>query len=312
MLCNDGRAHNNDIANNKELLFESLNAQDTVDFHDNTTWGGKDYTAIANLIHKAIVPHPSNQQRVEGDIQKINIMSRTNVKEGRRTARVVADSVLFHAYNRASIDEKRKGKATMAERKKVKRVKGQERTTGLLTHLESQLKVAREEKAKLNEKEYNEFYEHFSKDNNKTSAADIEKHEKSMKRALEKKRNVTYAQRNAVPEITAAVGGKIELRYFAKTREIEVPADVLRADIAFRGIKDSETGTQLQLGELPLSTMDLPTMKKLLKKDEYAELALHNKLQEGMTTWDKITEISPKSQELKDKIGAFLAWKANA
>jgi hypothetical protein len=165
-------------------------------------------------------------------------------------------SVLFHAYNRASIDEKRKGKAT-AERKKVKRVKGQERTTGLLTHLESQLKVAREEKAKLNEKEYKELYENFSKDNNKTSAADIEKHEKSMKRALEKKRNITKAQRNAVPEIMAAFGGKIELRYFAQTRE----ADVLRAEIAFRfrGIKESETGTQLQLGELPLSTMDLPT-----------------------------------------------------
>jgi hypothetical protein len=53
-------------------------------------------------------------------------------------------------------------------------------------------------------------------------------------------------------------------------------------------------------------------MKKPLKKDEFAELALQNKLQEGMTTWDKITEISPKSQELEDKTRAFLAWKANA
>ena len=128
-------------------------------------------------------------------------------------------------------------------------MKGQERTTGLLTHLESQLKVAREEKAKLNEKDYKELYEHFRKDNNKTSATDIEKHEKSMKRALKKKRNITKAQQNAVPEITAAVGGKLELRYFAKTREIKVPADALRVEIAFRGIKDSETGTQLQLGE---------------------------------------------------------------
>jgi hypothetical protein len=156
------------------------------------------------------------------------------------------------------------------------------------------------------------LYEHFRKDNNKTSATDIEKHEKSMKRALKKKRNITKAQRNAVPEITAAVGGKLELRYFAKTREIKVPADALRVEIAFRGIKDSETGTQLQLGELPLSTLDLSTMKKLLKKDEFAELFINNKLQEGMTTWDKITEISLKSQELKDKIGAFVAWKANA
>jgi len=63
------------IADMKELLFESLNAQDTVDFNDKTTWGDKDYTAIANLIHQAIVPHASNQQRIEGDVQKINIMS---------------------------------------------------------------------------------------------------------------------------------------------------------------------------------------------------------------------------------------------
>jgi hypothetical protein len=30
------------IANNKELLFESLNAQDTVDFNDKTTRGDQD------------------------------------------------------------------------------------------------------------------------------------------------------------------------------------------------------------------------------------------------------------------------------
>ena len=57
--------------------------------------------------------------------------------------------------------------------------------------------------------------------------------------------------------------------------------------------------------------MDLSTMKTLLKKDELAEMALNNKLREGMT-WDKITEITPKSQALKDKKEAFLAWKANA
>ena len=172
----------------------------------------------------------------------------------------------------------------------MKRVKGLERITGLFTHLETQLKVAAEEKAKLDEKdeeEYKKLLQHFSKGNDKTSAVDIEKHEKAMKSALKKTRHVTKAQRNAEPEITAAVGGKIELRWFAKTREREAPADVLRAEIVFRGIKDSETGIQLQLGELPLSTMDLSTMKTLLKKDELAEMALNNKLREGMT-WDKI------------------------
>jgi len=196
----------------------------------------------------------------------------------------------------------------------VQRVKGVERITGLFTHLETQLKVAAEEKAKLDEKdeeEYKKLSQHFSKGNDKTSAVDIEKHEKAMKSALKKTRHVTKAQRNAEPESTAAVGGKIELRWFAKTRESEAPADVLRAEIVFRGIKDSETGIQLQLGELPLSTMDLSTMKTLLKKDELAEMALNNKLREGMT-WDKITEITPKSQALKDKKETFLAWKANA
>jgi hypothetical protein len=62
------------VNNNKELLFESLNAQDTVDFNDKITWGDKDYTvytAIANLIHQAFVPHASNGQRIEGDVQKM-------------------------------------------------------------------------------------------------------------------------------------------------------------------------------------------------------------------------------------------------
>jgi hypothetical protein len=151
------------IANNKELLFESLNAQDTVDFNDKTTWGDKDYTAIANPIHQAIVPHASNQQRIEGDVQKINIMSRTNVKEGRRTARVIADSVLFHTYNRASVDEKRKGKSTIAEKKKVKRVKGVERITGLFTHLETQVKVAAEERQSLMKRSTKSCYSTLAK-----------------------------------------------------------------------------------------------------------------------------------------------------
>jgi len=66
----------------------------------------------------------------------------------------------------------------------------------LRVHVETQLKVAAEEKAKLDEEKYKVLLQHFSKGNNKTSAVDIEKHEKAMKSALKKTRHVTKVQRN--------------------------------------------------------------------------------------------------------------------
>ena len=69
---------------------------------------------------------------------------RSENKRGRRSARLIIFSILFHPYNRASVDEKQKQRATIADKKKVKRVKGAERHAGLLPHLYDQIVYAQE------------------------------------------------------------------------------------------------------------------------------------------------------------------------
>jgi len=79
-------------------------------------------------------------------------MARTNVKEARRTVRVVIFVTLFHPYNRESVDKKREERSTMKEKLKVKRVNGAERITGLFNHVESVLAEAEQAVRKLGRK----------------------------------------------------------------------------------------------------------------------------------------------------------------
>ena len=137
------------IQKEKDLLFQTLEAPEVVDFFDEGTWDGVDYGPIVDLIHEYIVPHASNQQRIEGFVQMINIMARSNVKGGRRSARLIIFSILFHPYNRASVDEKQKERATISEKKKVKRVKGAERQAGLLPHLRERILASIELKIEI-------------------------------------------------------------------------------------------------------------------------------------------------------------------
>ena len=92
--------------------------------------------------------------------------------------------------------------------------------------------------------------------------------------ALAKPRRINKNQRNAKASVPLAVGGAIELSWFAACRESTAPSRLLRIEIAHRGIKigPEVRKVTLRLDEEPLASMPLPDMKEELKKDELARM----------------------------------------
>jgi len=297
------------IAKHKDLLFKSLEAEVTVDFFDEDTWDGEDYEAILDHIHEYIVPHASHQQRVECLIQMINIMARTNVKGTRRTARLIAWGILIHTYNRLSVDEKQKERATISDKKKVKRVKGAERQAGLLPHLRERILASIELKNALPDGVYGQLHQHYKKGVKTKRAEAVKKKKEEMVAALEKRRKINKkSQRNAKPHIPIIIGGGVELRWFADVRG---NVELLRFEIATRSIEvecEGEEKVTLQLNEEPLASMSQKDMKECIKRDELARMGRDDNVKEGKSVAD-INSFVPQSQEVKDKISDFLEWK---
>jgi hypothetical protein len=298
------------VAKHKDLLFKSLEAEDTVDFFDEDTWDGEDYEPILDHIHEYIVPHASHQQRVECLIQMINIMARTNVKGTRRTARLIAWGVLIHTYNRLSVDEKQKERATISEKKKVKRVKGAERQAGLLPHLHERILASIELKKALPDGVYDQIHQHYKKGVKTKKEEANKKKKEEMVAALEKRRKINKSQRNAKPHIPIIIGGGVEFRWFADVRG---NVELLRLEIASRGIVEEYEGGEkvtLQLNEEPLASMTQQDMKECIKRDELAKMGRDDNVKEGKSVGD-INSFVPQSQEVKDKIPEFLEWKTS-
>ena len=293
------------VAPIKQLLFQSLETEETVDFLDSGTWSGVDYSPVRKMIHERIVCHASNQQRVECTIQVVNMVSRTTPGEGRRTARVISHARHIHDYNRKSVDKKQASKATLEEKTRVRRTKGSERVEGLLKHSSDLIKDAIEEKNRIGIEKYKEVYNYFHKGTNKTSAIEVKKNIDGMAAALTKERVVKKSQRVTNLEVTSSVGGSIELAWFAKTRN---NLDLLRKEIAHREIKDNNNNTLNNIDEEPLKSMGKEGLKDLIKLDEYTNMA-----REGKTMQVKdascVKAIKPQSQALKDSMNEYLSWK---
>eukprot|EP00984_Skeletonema_dohrnii_P019674 scaffold9466_cov85-Skeletonema_dohrnii-CCMP3373.AAC.2 len=293
------------IAEIKDSLFESLESEEVVNFLDRLTWQQADeYDPVRKRICEVIAPHASQQQRIECLVQEINAMARTNVKEARRTVRVVIFVTLNHPYNRESVDKKREEKSTIKEKLKVKRVNGAERITGYFNHVEGVLAEAEKAVEEAGEQKYKEIFDHYRKSDNKTSAVKREKKVQGFEAATEKPRNITKNQRRGDVFIPLAVGGGIALSYLSKNRKKE---SVVREEIAFREIKVDDV--QLRLNEPPLETMELEKMKELLQQDEAARLARNDMVREEGTSWKKINSVDPLSQVMKDEVTNYLAWK---
>lgn len=266
-----------------------------VNFLDPNTWQTSDYTPIKRMIHQVIVTHPSQQQRIEGLVQKVNVMSRTNVGQGRRTVRVVADSIVNHTFNRESVDKKRLTKTTLKERKKIKRVRGWERTSGQLDHIRNVFTSAGEEVAEVGTTTYKEVFNHYRKAENKTSDVERKKRVQAFEQGLERPRKIGKNQRSGDVHVTANVGGAIAFIFFAKTRK---NVDILREEIVHRNIDvDSDE----------LAAMEPNEMKDLLKQDEAAEMARKDAVRGGIS-WTDITTIVPRSEAMQNEIQNYLDY----
>ena len=290
------------IAKIIDPLLASLHSESVINFLDKSTWQEGDYEPVRRQICEVIVPHALNQQWVECMVQNINFMSRTNVKENRRTARVVVNSISNLPFNRESVDKKREEKPTMKEKLKVKRVNGAERNTGHFTHVQGLFEEAEVAVVEVGNETLNVIVDHYRNPNKKTSAAEREKNVDKFEAATEKPRNITKAQRSGKIDIPVSVGGGIPLIHFAAIRKNE---EIVRKEIAHRRIKLD--GKELKLNEEPLMTMALAQMKDELRKDEAAILACDDKVRAGGTTWTKINTVQPRSDEMQAEVNNYLA-----
>jgi hypothetical protein len=253
---------------------------------------------------KWLLPMLRNNSGLNAWCKRSTQWQEQNVKEARRTVRVVIFVTLFHPYNRESVDKKREERSTMKEKLKVKRVNGAERITGYFNHVEGVLAEAEKAVEEAGEQKYKEIFDHYRKSDNKTSAVEREKKVQGFEAATEKPRNITKNQRRGDIFIPIAVGGGIALSYFAKKRKNE---SVVREEIAFREIKLDNV--QLRLNEPPLETMELDKMKELLQQDEAARLARNDMVREEGTSWMKINSVDPLSQAMKDEVTNYLAFR---
>jgi len=298
------------IADILPQLLDSLESAQAVNFLDKSTWQQEgQYDLVWKQICEKVVPHATQQQRVECAVQIINSMSRTGVKECRRSARCIISSISLHRHNRESVDKKREEKTTIKDKLKVKAMKGSQRITHLFDLVLTDLKEAEQAVNEFGQEKFNETFNYIRTPDNKTSTAERVKKVEDFEAATEKRRNVTKAQRSGEIHVTVDVGGGIPLSYFAKCRN---NIDILRHEIAHRGIKRNEQDdVQLQLDEEPLLTMDPSEMKDLLKKDEAKILASKDMMRAEGTSWTKINSVDPQSEVMIGELADYQAWKAS-
>ena len=67
----------------KPLLWKIATAENTVGVFDEETWQGVNYSGMQLFIHKMIVIHSSQNQRVENHVQLTALVQKTNIGEAR-------------------------------------------------------------------------------------------------------------------------------------------------------------------------------------------------------------------------------------
>ena len=91
-----------------------------VDIFDKKTWVGQDFTPLLNIAHEQIAPHMAQNQRIESYVQLHANVARTNVNEGRRSARGVIQSTTIRPFNQKSAEKKRLAIINKKQAEKIK------------------------------------------------------------------------------------------------------------------------------------------------------------------------------------------------
>jgi hypothetical protein len=114
------------IQNHLEDWIRFYEAADDVDLFDEATWPeAQDFTVLKDLVISEIVPLASHQQRVENYMQMAGHISKTVVDEKRCTWRAICQVAFRRPFREKVLERVRATKATMQEKKKVRRVRGQ-------------------------------------------------------------------------------------------------------------------------------------------------------------------------------------------
>ena len=65
----------------KPLLWKMAASDETVNIFDRKSWGGGDYQPLKDMVCSRVVPHVTQNQRVENLVQAAALVRQTNVGE---------------------------------------------------------------------------------------------------------------------------------------------------------------------------------------------------------------------------------------
>ena len=224
-------------------------------------------------------------QRIESYVQMHAVVSKTNVKEVRRSARSVLHSAIMRPFNQVSVEEKRSTIESMKEKEKIKRVRGRERIQMFVEYvlsLNSDINDAIED---TSPDLYRRVLVDMSSNENKSSAVELQQSIEMYERGTSKRRSVTKSECNPNGmHITPQMGGKIVLSVLQKGRG---HISHVKSELDDRGVEPP----------MPIDKMKWKEVMDLLKMDEYKRLVGLD-LARDIEHWKSVTQIEPQSDKM--------------
>ncbi len=94
---------------------------------DTSSWGYHDYKSLLDNIWRMIAIHSHHQQRCENFVQMSALISKTKVKEARRTQQAIAILLVIRRFNQLSLDQLQEDEPDPIKRAWLQRVRGSSR-----------------------------------------------------------------------------------------------------------------------------------------------------------------------------------------
>ena len=260
------------VHDNWAHITELAVATKPIELFGRLNWDGKkDGLPLADAIWKRIAPHAHHQQECEAYVQASGLVSKTGVKEVRRTCRTIGVAHVVRQANRVAAET----------RDDIKRVQGRDKNALWLDYLDHFVDCVGEARKKISEEDYKRILKRVSSTKNKTSAIELKKLTQQFDRDLKKSRTTHKAEEASGVEVTPLAGDGILLRILTLKNNAE-PA--VNAEIKKRKIKITKRQKK---------SFTIAEKRMLLRKDEYKLIGTADKISD-------VKHIRPHTQEMKD------------
>ncbi len=266
------------VRENWQLIQDLAEAPTVVNIFDKDTWfkDGEEHP-LALQVWKKICPVTIHQQLTENYVQTMGHVSRTNVKEARRSNKVFVVSVLTRRAQRKAAEE----------RHDVKRVQGRDKHVYFLNELDSLVKQSDKAVKRFGKDRYNRLLKRMKSRSDRASTVHEKEERQKFDVSLQKPLSRKFTELSGKADVTAHVGDGILFRMMTKKNGAETP---VHAEIRKR--------KQIKFTKRQEKTFTIAEKRNLLRNDEMKVWAGSDKATAGIKLAD-VTYLKPQSNEMK-------------